>query len=151
MMSIVLDTCGSVSQALRLIDRMRIWFADEFLHFMIADADGASAVVEFDASGRTVPFPARSHYQVVTNTALQIGEAGVASRCWRYARATSTLASTDITSLADLLAVNRSVSVSSSSVETLWISMADLKPREMDVRFIEEGHVVPHLFRIEGE
>jgi hypothetical protein len=149
MMSIVLDTCGNVSEALRLIGQMRIWFSDEFLHFMIADADGSSAVVEFDESGRLVPFVSTRAYQVVTNTALQVGEERVASMCWRYARATSTLSSTDVRSLDDLLTVNRSVSVSSSSGKTLWISLADLPQREMDVRFIEEGHAVPHRFRIE--
>jgi predicted choloylglycine hydrolase len=149
MMAIVLDTCGTVSEALRLIGRMRIWFSDEFLHFMIADADGNSAVVEFDGSGRLVPFVSTRGYQVVTNTALQVGEDDIAAQCWRYARATSTLGSTDVRSLDDLLAVNRSISMSAASVKTLWISLADLPRREMDVRFIEESYAVPHRFRIE--
>jgi predicted choloylglycine hydrolase len=148
MMSIVLDTCASVDEALALIGRMRIWFSDEFLHFMIADASGASAVAEFDENGRLVPFRSVKAYQVVTNTALQIGPENVGARCWRYARADATLASTDINSLGDLLAVNRSISVSGGA-KTIWISMADLGRREMDVRFIEEGYTAPHVFRIE--
>jgi len=27
--------------------------------------------------------------------------------------------------------------------------MADLTRREVDVRFLEEGHLVPHVFRID--
>jgi predicted choloylglycine hydrolase len=149
MMNIVLESCATVDEAIGLIGRMRIWFSDEFLHFMIADAAGHSAVVEFDESGRLVPFASTRDFQVVTNTALQIGEERVASLCWRYARATSTLGSTDVRSLDDLLAVNRSISVSGSSVRTLWISLVDLARREMDVRFIEEDHSVPHRFRID--
>jgi predicted choloylglycine hydrolase len=149
MMSIILDTCGTVSEALHLIGRMRVWFSDEFLHFMIADSDGNSAVVEFDESGRLVPFTSTRDYQVVTNTALQIGEERVASLCGRYARATATLSTADVRSLEDLLAVNRSISMSAPSAKTLWISLVDLGRREMDVRFIEEGHSVPHRFRIE--
>jgi hypothetical protein len=54
-----------------------------------------------------------------------------------------------VSTLGDLLVVNRGVSVSSSSVKTLWITMADLGRRELDVRFIEEGHAVPHVFSFE--
>jgi hypothetical protein len=148
MMSIVLDRCGSVEEALALIGRMRIWFSDEFLHFMLADAAGDSAVVEFDAAGRLLAFRSGRRYQVVTNTSLQIGPENVGARCWRYAQAEARLAAAEIRSRDELLTVNRSVSVS-SSVKTLWISMADLGRKEMDVRFIEEGYDVAHVFRIE--
>jgi predicted choloylglycine hydrolase len=149
MMSIVLDSCATADEALRLIGRMRVWFSDEFLHFMIADAAGVSVVVEFDASGRLVPFVAARDYQVVTNTSLQIGEANVAAQCWRFARATNALSTTSVRSLDALLAINRSVSHPVPSAETLWISLCDLKRREMDVRFIEEGYATPHVFRLE--
>ncbi len=145
MMAIVLDTCSSVEEALALVGRMRVWFSDEFLHFMVADAGGASAVIEFDADGRLVPFRSQKHYQVVTNTALQIGPENVAAQCWRYAQAERTLSTAAIASRDELLAVNRSVSVSGSA-RTLWITMADLGQRSLDVRFVEEGYVTPHLF-----
>jgi len=149
MMSIVLDRCADVEEALALIGRMRIWFADECVHFLLADAAGRSVVVEFDLEGRLVPFRSEGAYQVVTNTALQIGQEAVAARCWRFDLAESTLASTPIRALPGLLEVNRSIRARGTHSRTLWISMADLTHREMDVRFLEEDHLVPHVFRIE--
>jgi hypothetical protein len=77
----VMATCGTVKQALALIDRYSLHFMDHFQLF-IADATGDAAIIEGDAVVRK-----QGDYQVVTNfRQSETGPGAIACARYRIAR-----------------------------------------------------------------
>jgi len=87
MVRIMLDTCASVDEALKLMGSVRIWFPVEVNHLLIADATGKAAVVEFDLDRKMVVFHREEPYLILTNTAYQEGIQYVRDNCRRYRKA----------------------------------------------------------------
>lgn len=84
---LVLDHAKDVDEALTLIRRYNIDFADTPVHFHIADASGKSAIVEYVDSGISV-IRDQKPWQVSTN--FLFSETSKPD-CWRYGEATRSL------------------------------------------------------------
>lgn len=89
MIRLVLDHAKNVDEALNLIQQYNVDFADVCVHFHIADASGKSAIVEYVDGGVSI-LRNENPYQVSTNFLLSEPQ----SDCWRYHKATTTLAET---------------------------------------------------------
>jgi hypothetical protein len=89
---LLLDRAATVAEAMQLLDSVNIDFGEgPPLHYMIADAYGASAVVEFIA-GEMVVLPNSAPWQVSTNFLIsQEQPQGADSSCWRYNKAYAAL------------------------------------------------------------
>jgi hypothetical protein len=116
---LLLDRTATVTEALGLLDRYAVVFEEVPLHYFIADASGASVIVEFVAGERRV-FPGETGWQVSTN--FLFSETEIAARkgiCQRYALATARLEETGgVVVPLDLLA-------KVSQPSTLWSSVYD--------------------------
>lgn len=149
MVRIVLDLCSNVDEAINLIKKMNVWFSDDFAHFLIADAEGNSVIIEFDKDGKLIPIYRTKNYLHITNTSLQADVNIVKKRCWRYKLADKLLSENEITSIGDIFKIMMEIRLQSKLFKTLWISLYDLTKKEMDVRFIEEDFSVKHGFKME--
>jgi hypothetical protein len=89
---LLLDRAASVAEALDLLSSVNIDFSGgPPLHYLIADASGKSAVVEF-VGGEMRSIPNTSAWQVSTNFLISEEQPQDAdSSCWRYNRAYTTL------------------------------------------------------------
>ncbi len=84
MIRVVLDSARDVPEALVLFDQYNLDFGNVPVHFMIADAVGNSAVVEY-LDGKPVITQKELDWQVSTNFILSEEQpAGDESPCWRY-------------------------------------------------------------------
>lgn len=73
-MRLVLDKAASLEEALDLLKDYDVYFSQDIVnHYLIADAEGNSAVVEFAGTEMKV-LPAKENYQVCTNFALYRNE-----------------------------------------------------------------------------
>jgi predicted choloylglycine hydrolase len=137
MARIVMDTCATVDEAVALIGSVRVWFPNEGLHWVIADAAGDSCVVEFDLDRKMVVIDRPGPYEIMTNTALQKGEDYVSGNCWRYQRAKPMLEA-GITNSDDMLNIMSSVRPTSGGARTLWTSIMDVNSRTFEVYYRKE-------------
>jgi len=88
---LLLDHARDVDEALRLMREFNIVFSGPPLHYLIADAAGGSAVVEY-VNGEMKVLPNELPWQVATNFVISEAQLdGPDSACWRYNRASSTL------------------------------------------------------------
>jgi Linear amide C-N hydrolases, choloylglycine hydrolase family len=132
---IVMDTCASVDEALALIGSVRVWFPNEGLHWLIADASGRAVVVEFDLDRRMVVLDRPGPYELMTNTALQKGDAYVSATCVRFRTAQPRLEA-GLAGAADMLDLMRSIRPSSAyPYRTLWTSVMDLSDRSFELHY----------------
>ena len=134
---IVMDTCATIDEAVALIGSVRVWFPNEGLHWIIADAAGHSVVVEFDLNRKMVVFDRQGPYELMTNTALQKGEDYVIANCWRYRRAKPMLEA-GIASNNDMLNIMSAIRPTSGRSRTLWTSIMDLNSRTFEVYYRKE-------------
>ncbi|MDH4272918.1 MAG: C45 family autoproteolytic acyltransferase/hydrolase, partial [Candidatus Aminicenantes bacterium] len=137
MARIVMDTCATVDEAVALIGSVRVWFPNEGLHWVIADAAGDSAVVEFDLGRKMVVIDKPGPYELMTNTALQKGEDYVTGNCWRYQRAKPMLEA-GIAGTGEMLNIMSSVRPTSGGARTLWTSIMDVNSRTFEVYYRKE-------------
>ncbi|MGW0433548.1 linear amide C-N hydrolase [Micromonospora sp. NPDC003197] len=88
---LVLDQAATVDEAVAVIDRYNLDFdGGPPLHYLIADASGASAVVEF-VDGRMRVLPGGPPWQVLTNIRLADASEAARQRDRRYATAAAHL------------------------------------------------------------
>ena len=88
MCQIVMQTCGTVDEALALLRSVRVWFPDEVNHWLIADSSGKAVVVEWNPSDyKLLVFDKPGPYELLTNTPLQRGEETLMTNCFRYCKA----------------------------------------------------------------
>lgn len=66
---IILDKARTVDEAIQLVDKYNLFCVIAPLHFLVADAKGDSAVIEF-VNGKMVVIRKSKDYQVVTNFTL---------------------------------------------------------------------------------
>jgi hypothetical protein len=138
MFLIVLQTCATVDEALALLRTVRVWFPEEGNDWLMADGTGKSVVVEWTPGDRKlVVFDKPGPYELLTNTALQEGEAYLIEHCPRYRKARPLLQkgprSTD-----EMLAVMEAMRITAGPGRSLWTSIMDLNARTFEVRYFKE-------------
>jgi predicted choloylglycine hydrolase len=132
---IVMDTCATVDEALRLIGSVRVWFPNEGLHWLIADASGKAVVVEFDLNRRMVVLDRPGPYELMTNTALQKGDAYVSGACVRFRKAQPVLEA-GLSGTADMLDLMRSIRPTPDyPYRTLWTAIMDLSELSLETHY----------------
>jgi hypothetical protein len=163
-MRLVLDYAKNLDEAIHLLNSFNFDFPNDPLHFIICDASGNSAVIEFLESELKV-IRNKEPWQVSTNTNLygtkmpdaanfSVTNADTWSK-WRYAKVYETLKkSNGITTINGALNILNSVSLASSSssdVTTMWSAIYNLTSREMDIvtnrKFSEVHHFSLNNFR----
>ena len=88
---LMLDNAQSVDEAITLLGEYNIDFLGHPMHYLIADAHGNSAVVEFVA-GEMKVIRSEQPWQVSTNFVLSLIPESIRSWfCWRYGTANETL------------------------------------------------------------
>jgi hypothetical protein len=94
-MRLLLDRARTVDEAIALLQDYHIDFGDgPPLHYLIADATGRSAILEF-IQGEMVLHYSRAPWQVATNFIVSgHSSESASSQCWRYALAEARLQST---------------------------------------------------------
>lgn len=87
----VLDSCATVDQALRLFGRYNIDFdGGPALHYLVADARGDSAIVEF-VSGQLVPTRTTRPWNAAVNFEMSTSSQQQRRSDWRYSKASRSL------------------------------------------------------------
>ena len=122
---VALETCATVDDVVALYGSVRPW-SQAADHILVADAQGRSAVIEFDLDRRTRVFTATATDQVLTNVAYDKGFDYMKSNCRRFREATQA-AETGIDDLAELLALMGSIRASGAG----YLSLFDLRARSM--------------------
>jgi hypothetical protein len=163
MMRIVLDTCSTVDEAIRLVSGFRCWFPSEWLHFMVSDASGGKAVFEFDAQGRLLtvrPEPGKG-YLLSTNSYMTADRSrpGFDPFDTRFGRGTKMLDGASLASVDDLRAIIMRLAGSPSNPElppavklarnqTRWQDFYDLDRRTLRLYVSGTGLRVPYDFSV---
>jgi hypothetical protein len=81
---LLLDHASDVDEAVALLDECNVVFSEPFLHYLIADAGGDSAVIEF-VDGEMRVLHSQQPWQVATNFVISTSmPEGGDSPCWRY-------------------------------------------------------------------
>ncbi len=147
MVQIILETCSTVDEAVEKFRKARIWFRYTGNHYLIADKDGKTAIVEWDVDRNLVVFRNKQHFTALTNVAYQEGEDFMLNSCWRYKKAKGMLKS-GISNTGEMLNLMKSVQQHLSRTSTYRTCVYDLSKRKMEVRFRFENFAVPHIFSI---
>ncbi len=137
MARMVMDTCATVDEAIRLIGSVRVWFPNQGLHWLIADKSGRSVIVEFDLNRYMVVLEKGGPWELATNTALQKGEDYVIRHCERY-RAAKPMLEAGVNSSDEMFDVMRAVKQTSGPARTLWTSVIDLRRMTYQMRYFKE-------------
>lgn len=87
---LVLDYAGSVSEAVELIEKYNVRFDSVPLHYLIADRNGNSVIIEF-VDKHVLTFFNSADYQVCTNFIIDEYAPDLSGHCWRYDLAYNTL------------------------------------------------------------
>ncbi len=116
---LVLDRARDVNEALTLIQRYNVDFADVSVHFHVADASGESAVVEYVDKGIAI---VRSHASGQISTNFLLSEPNQPD-CWRYRKAAEMMG--EIRAGASSLAGMRLLQSTSLS-NTMWSAVYNL-------------------------
>lgn len=66
---LILNKSKTVDEAIQLVDKFNLFYIIAPLHFLVADANGDSAVIEFE-NGKMAIIKKNKNYQVVTNFTL---------------------------------------------------------------------------------
>jgi predicted choloylglycine hydrolase len=104
---VALETCVTVDDVIALYRSVRPW-SHATDHLLVADAQGNSAVIEFNLNREAVFFPADKDYQVMTNIAYQEGIDYMLRNCWRFSQATR-MAEEGILSFSDVENITRAI------------------------------------------
>ena len=138
MCQILMQTCASVEEALKLLRTVRVWFPDEVNHWLLADASGKAVVVEWNPKNHKLLVFEQPHpYELLTNTPLELGEEAVLKECWRYCKAKPMLEA-GVQDAAGMFEVMKAVRVTSGASRTLWTTVMDLNARTFEVRYFKE-------------
>lgn len=95
MIRLMLDYARNVPEALQLIQGYNVDFGSVPIHYLISDAAGNSAVIEY-LDGKPVVLPNTAPWQVSTNFLISVEKPqGANSSCSRYNQLSTTLARTN--------------------------------------------------------
>ena len=127
---LLLDYAGDVQEAISLLQDYNLDFRGPPLHYLIADASGRSAVVEF-VNGETIVLRNDRPWQVATNFVLSEQKPqGATSDCWRYNRAYEALERAEgQVSTQEAMALLQGV----SQEITMWSAVYEMASGEMSV------------------
>ena len=131
---LVLDYAASVDQAVELLENYNVRFNPEVpLHYLIADAGGDSAVVEY-VGGELRVLRNEQPWQVATNFIISTqAPRGATASCWRYNKAFQALADAQgALSGPQALTLLESVS-QAGSFPTIWSVVYNLTSGEVSV------------------
>lgn len=138
----VLDHARDVPEAAAVLARFNVVFPGTGGHYLVADATGTSAVIEFDGAEMRV-LPSAGPWQVATNFVL--GTDRTAEPDWRYVEASRRLADAGgVATVAQTMEVLRAVSVPG---HTLWSAAYDLGQREASI-VVRQRFDTPHRFQL---
>lgn len=138
MCQIIMQTCASVDEALKLLRTVRVWFPDEVNHWLLADASGKSVVVEWNPRDYKLQvFEQPGPYALLTNTPLELGDEAVLKNCYRYRKAKPMLEA-GVNNSAGMWDVMNAMRVTTGPSRTLWTSVMDLNARTFEVRYFKE-------------
>jgi penicillin V acylase-like amidase (Ntn superfamily) len=134
-MRLVLDDAKNIDEAIDIFKRYNIHFGATTCHFMVADATGKSAVIEF-VDGQVAVTDSNENWQVCTNHQIcGASEEESDKTCDRYRHATDELAKMSATAgIEDVMRIMQSVS---KKDWTMWSSAYDLSSRRF--RFAYRG------------
>jgi predicted choloylglycine hydrolase len=150
LMRIILDTCASVQEAENLIQKVNVWFPDDFQHFIIADS-AAAVIVEYGEDGKPVFIPMTEQ-----NTLFMCGGYmnGAANTNAEYLAGAALLETNSVRSSDGLFdSVLSKLAVPEDQradlkLATLWSSTFDLKKKQMDVRYIDNEYQTRYEFSL---
>jgi hypothetical protein len=126
---LVLDYAKDVEEAITLLKKYNIIFQKPGLHYLIVDATGNSAVIEF-LNGKMEVIRSSEPWQVATNIQLT-GTKDVASLCYRYRTAEKTLQKTGgVISEADAMKL---LKFEICQANTLWSVVYNLSTGDIQV------------------
>jgi hypothetical protein len=92
---LLLDRARDVPEALKMIDDYNIDFGSVDVHYMISDAEGNSAIIEY-LEGEPVVLESENQWQTSTNFIISEEQpSGADSSCWRYNHLEEELAASD--------------------------------------------------------
>jgi predicted choloylglycine hydrolase len=150
---LMLDNAQSVDEAITLLGEYNIDFLGYPLHYLIADAHGNSAVVEFVA-GEMKVIRSEQPWQVSTNFVLSLIPESVRSWfCWRYATANETLQQSQgkmshENAMALLKNVAQPLQNYLGPVKTIWSAVYDMGNGEIEIAMDRHYDQVYH-FKLE--
>ncbi len=126
---LVLDYAGSTQQAITLIQQYNIQMEDPPIHYLIADASGHSAIIEF-VNGNMEIMHNPEPWQVTTNFVITGLNNPHNAHCWRYTTAYETLYNKNgVVSVNEATNLLQNVSVSS----TRWSVVFNLIEGELQI------------------
>jgi Acyl-coenzyme A:6-aminopenicillanic acid acyl-transferase len=131
---LLLDYAADVDQAIELLGQYNVdWGGGPAIHYLLADAAGNSAVVEF-IGGKPQVFRSRHSWQISTNflfAEVPLDKAGV--ECWRYKTADATLGQSDgVLSAEAAMELLRHVS-QTGTTGTIWSVVYNLSTGQVRV------------------
>ncbi|MFH1194764.1 MAG: linear amide C-N hydrolase [bacterium] len=124
---LVLDYAANANEALELIEKYNIKFWSVPLHYLIADKNGNSVIVEF-INTEVKTFFNTDNYQVCTNFLIDENKSDLSGNCWRYDLAVETLSNNN-GNLSSNTAMDLLDQVSQSN--TMWSLVYDLTKKEV--------------------
>jgi hypothetical protein len=127
---VLLDYAGSTDEAISLLQEYHIVFPETPIHYLISDASGSSAVVEF-IDGEMHVIGNDQPWQVATNFLLaEVEPKGASSPCGRYNAAYEVLAAaTGNVSQFEAMAILEEV----SAPHTIWSAVYDLTGGHVEI------------------
>jgi hypothetical protein len=137
---LLLDYAADVEVAVALLDDLRVDFGEgPPVHYLVVDADGRSAVVEY-VKGEIKVVRNSEAWQVATNFVItEAVPAGSDSECWRYNRAYDTLREAQgVLSRDEAMGLLGSVSQPS----TIWSLVYSLGSGDVDIVIDRDFHRV---------
>ena len=133
----ILDYAATVDEAIDILTNVNLdMIGGPDIHYLIADADGHSAIVEL-ADGNTYIIRSETAWQHMTNFRLNdVLEADRAEECWRYATISEELAAVDgRLTTDDAMTLLESVHQASETkpAGTLWSAIYEMQTRIVHV------------------
>ncbi len=126
---LVLDYAKSTEHAVELIQKYNVRMEIPPIHYLIADSNGNSAIIEL-VGGKMIVMRNTEPWQVSANFIIYGSDAPANVSCWRYNKAYSNLKEAD-GKLSSVSAMNLLESVSQSS--TLWSMVYQMKSGKIEV------------------
>jgi hypothetical protein len=131
---LLLDYAADVDQAIELLGQYNLdWGGGPAIHYLLADASGASAVVEF-IGGKQQVFRSQQSWQISTNflfAETPLDKAG--AECWRYKTVDTTLSQSEgILSSEAALKLLQDVS-QGGTTGTIWSVLYNLSSGQVQV------------------
>jgi hypothetical protein len=155
---LILDYAKDLEEAIQLLNKYNFYFPYDPNHYLICDASGNSAVIEF-LGGEIKIIRKKENWQVSTNTLLSETKMPEVANFsifnpdtwskWRYAKVYETLKKTNgITTVSGAMDILNSVSLTpniSKDFTTMWSAVYNLTTRQVDIVINKDYSLVHHF------